>query len=197
MPFSIVFDSTNQPELEDSTDSPRLKKRPDFLCILINEQAINPQESQVTYTLECKRLGQAESSWVLNENYSEFGMRRFMEADHSYAKGCSSATLIGYVQNMELDDVLAEVNSHAEARKIPSLTRAAKSWVKKGVTDLSNQLPRDFSSEDIHLNHAWVDLRHCAFEKPVQKAAVTITKKTAKTKRTGKNSTRKSAKKKT
>lgn len=166
IPFFIDFDSTNQPEPDDVADSRRLKKRPDFACKLTNEQAPDEFSSQIVFSLECKRLGQAEPNWVLNENYSEYGMLRFMQADHSYAKGCSSAIMIGYVQNMEPDDVLTDVNRHAGTRNIPSLFRAAASWAAKDVTYLSNRLARDFTAEPLDMSHLWVDLRHCTFSKP-------------------------------
>src|SRR5580704_15428108 len=70
IPFFILFDSTNQPESDDTVESRRLKKRPDFACVLTDEQAPDSRESRIIYSLECKRLGQNEKSWVLNENYS-------------------------------------------------------------------------------------------------------------------------------
>jgi hypothetical protein len=167
LPFAIIPDSTNQPEPDDSARSRRIKKRPDFCCIMKNEQAEDFRQSQVNYYLECKRLGQAEGKWVLNENYSEHGMTRFMRTDWGYGKGCASAAMIGYMQNMEPDTVLEEVNSHAVTRTIPSLMRAATAWVARNVTYLSQSgLTREFDTNPIQLSHFWMDLRHCQFDIP-------------------------------
>ena len=196
IPFFILFDSTNQPEPDDTADSRRLKKRPDFGCALTDEQAPDARSSQLIYWVECKRLGRAEASWALNANYSEHGMLRFTRAGHGYAKGCSSAPMIGYMQNMEPDDVLTEVNGHAAARSIPSLAKAATAWVEKDVTELSNQLMREFVADPLDVNHLWVDLRHCTFEKP-QKVVATRRKAASKRKKHRKTTARKKRTRKT
>jgi hypothetical protein len=165
LPFVIEFDSTNQPVLDDVVRSRRLKKRPDFACAMTNPQSPDPRQSQIRYSLECKRLGAAEAKWILNENYSENGLLRFVKQDHAYAKGCESAAMIGYLQNMEPDDVLHEVNRGTSQRKLPSLKKAATGWIAKRVTRLSQEpMVREFDPVSITIQHIWVDLRHCAFE---------------------------------
>jgi|GEM_PF-2703732 len=167
IPFAIIPDSTNQPEPDDSARSKRLKKRPDFSCILNNPQEADFRKSQASYNLECKRLGNAEGNWVLNENYSEHGMQRFVHESWLYAKGCPSATMIGYLQNMAPEDVLVEVNSNSASRGLPSLSMAAASWAARGVTPLSKPtLSRPAGQTHIQLGHLWVDLRHCVFDVP-------------------------------
>lgn len=180
IPFVIMFDATNQPEYDDAADSRHLKKRPDFGCLLTNEQATDFRLSQISYWLECKRLGAAEANWVLNENYAERGMLRFMRSEHSYAKGCSSASMIGYIQNMDGNDLLTEVNAFAAERTIPSLTKAAAAWADKHVTQLTNQLKRQFDPKPIDMNHLWIDLRHCKFTRPSPKPTATKTEKNSK-----------------
>jgi hypothetical protein len=144
-----------------------MKKRPDFRCTMKNAQAEDFRQSQVNYYLECKRLCKAEKNWIFTENYSEHGMLRFVRTEWGYGKGCTSATMIGYVQNMEPDDVLREVNTHAASRSIPSLTRAATEWVTRNLTCISQlPLPRKFDTNPIQLYHFWMDLRHCRFELP-------------------------------
>ncbi len=166
IPFAIMFDSTNQPEPDDVFRSRRLRKRPDFGCIITDSQAADFRQAQIGYYLECKRLGKAEGSWILNENYCEHGLCRFMREESGYAKGCASAAMIGYMQNMAPEGVLAEVNSFASERGIPSLSRAAAAWAAKDVTRLSQApLNRAFGTSPIQLSHFWIDLRHCEFEK--------------------------------
>jgi hypothetical protein len=181
IPFFILFDSTNQPLADDTVRSKRLKKRPDFACVLTDEQAQTSHKSRIIYSLECKRLGNAEAGWVLNENYSEYGIRRFIQADHSYAKDCDSAAMIGYMQNMEPDCVLVEVNSFSGARKIPSLAKAAAAWASQKVTRLNQkELTREWEASSLLLHHLWIDLRHCTFEKPPSNAVSAVPRAKAK-----------------
>lgn len=165
MPFSILAETTNQPEPDDSARSARMKKRPDFSCIIKNPQAADFRKSQVFYYLECKRLGNAIPNWVFNENYAEHGVTRFVHLNWQYAKGCESATMIGYLQNMAPNTVLTEVNAAAAPRGLPSLQRAAANWAAQGVTPLSQPaLTRTFVATQFQLGHLWVDLRHCQFK---------------------------------
>jgi hypothetical protein len=167
IPFSIMTDTTNQPEPDDSARSKRMKKRPDFSCVLNNSQEADFRKSQAIYSLECKRLGNPERDWILNQNYAEYGMLRFTQEDWQYAKGCVSATMIGYLQNMAPNAVLNEVNNNATLRGLPSLQRASASWVAQGVTSLSQAaLNRTFVPTQFQLGHLWVDLQHCHFNIP-------------------------------
>lgn len=161
IPFSILFDSTSQPEPDDVARASRLRKRPDFNCVVTNPQARSHLTSQVNYYLECKRLGEAEGTWVLNENYSEHGMNRFVHVDWQYAKGCLSGTMVGYIQNMDPNAILTEVNAYARTRRLPSLIQAAADWAVRDVTQLySTSLTRTFQPNVFSLGHLWVDIRH-------------------------------------
>ena len=142
-----------------------MKKRPDFACMLKDLQAKNFKSSQITYFVECKRLGIPENKLVFNSLYSEKGIARFISVEHQYAKNCPSASMIGYIQNMEPDNILTEVNKFAKVRSVLSLTKAAAAWATD-VTRVS-QLPlsRHFDTTKIQLTHFWVDLRKCKFDR--------------------------------
>ncbi len=72
--------------------------------------------------------------------------------------------MIGYVQSMSDVDLLKEVNGHAKARTIPSLSKAATAWAAKTVTQLGQDpLARDFDPTPIQLHHLWLDLRQMTF----------------------------------
>lgn len=160
--FTIHHDRTNPPEPDDSALSARLRKRPDFVCAIKDMQAADYRRSQVSYGIECKRLGKMEDGLVFNDLYSEKGISRFMTVEHQYAKGCASASMIGYLQDMDPDTVFDEVVKFSRNRSIPSLVKAAMGWANKTVTLLSQpSLDRTFAPNDpIRLHHYWVDLRH-------------------------------------
>src|SRR5690554_6303962 len=68
------------------------------------------------FVVECKRLGPPSSpSWKLNENYVRNGVRRFITSPHEYGKDEDAAGMVGYLQGMEFDEVLKEVNMAAKA----------------------------------------------------------------------------------
>lgn len=169
MPFTILFDSTSQPEPDDVTRAQRLQKRPDFDCVLMNPQALDHRASQINYYVECKRLGNPVATWVLNDNYTNHGIERFVNAEWEYAKGYRSAAMVGYLESSTGSTVLNEVNTQAAAKGVPSLTLAAGAWVVKGITPLSQTaMKRSFHPSPFTLHHLWVDLCHWKFVTPKQ-----------------------------
>ncbi len=160
-PMCVVLDAANQPEPDDVGDAPRLCKIPDFQCVLFNNVAKTPQDAQVLYVLECKRLGKPErSDWRFNENYTCHGIVRFRDAGHAYAKGFASAAMIGYLQSMQPKDVLCEVNAVAKAAGFPEIL-PPKKWRAGQVIRLGPQtFHRDFPVESFMLHHLWADLRY-------------------------------------
>jgi hypothetical protein len=165
LPFNVFFDGRSQPEPDDASGDSRLLKRPDFTWLLFNQQAGDPLRSEMKYYTECKRLGSPESGRMFNDLYSGEGIARFTSEEHAYAKGCRSASMIGYLQTMEPDEVLADVNTYATDRSIPSLSRAAATWFAKDVNRLTQTpLNRQFDPAPLQLTHFWIDLRASAFD---------------------------------
>lgn len=165
--FGIILEGTSQPTPDDQARAARLTKRPDLTCLVVNAQAASLEESQLCYYLECKRLGMPVNAWVFNENYSEHGIRRFVDHDWEYAKGCQSGAMIGYVENMAPNDILNEVNVGSNSRQLPSLSIAAQQWAVGSVNPLNQAaLTRGCSPTEFTLRHFWVDLRNCQFVSP-------------------------------
>ena len=119
------------------------------------------------YYTECKRLGSSDGGRVFNDLYAGKGISRFLTEEHAYGKGCKSASMIGYMQTMEPDDILREVNEFASRRTIPSLSRIGKAWQDKAASRLTQDpLERQFAPTKIQITHYWIDLRHCTFDVP-------------------------------
>jgi hypothetical protein len=123
--FTIHHDSTNPPQPNDNALSARLRKRPDFICAIKDMQVKDFRHSQVSYGIECKRLGKMEDGLVFNDLYSDKGISRFMTDEHQYAKGCPSASMVGYLQDMDPDTVFDEVVAFSRNRALRGLV-----WVK-------------------------------------------------------------------
>jgi len=154
---NIYYECANQPVVEDKNRAARERKRPDFMCGLVDAQA----EADLFFVLECKRLGQPSSSgWILNENYTKHGVLRFVNPDWGYGEGATSGAMIGYCQTMSSGDILKEVNGYGKKVAAPSIHREADEWISRGVTRLNQTLDRKASPSPFRLRHLWVDLRH-------------------------------------
>ncbi len=100
-----------QPVLDCELTGGKKRKRPDFTCKLVNPWAISSEGHEISFHIECKRLGlPTSSSWVLNRNYVTKGMQRFDYGSHEYGKRASSGMMIGYLIDMEPEKVLKDVN---------------------------------------------------------------------------------------
>jgi hypothetical protein len=161
----ILAQVTNQPLPEDEYRAKRLEKRPDFACGYHDDALPNDafEEADCVYTIECKRLGAPSSaSWHLNRNYVEHGIARFDHPDWGYAEGSWSGMLVGFMQTMEPDAILAEVNSHISP--FPALALPTNGWLPKTLTVLDAHLfDRRVRPSPFTLNHFWIDIRHCNF----------------------------------
>lgn len=161
----ILTQVTNQPLADDEYRAKRLEKRPDLSCGYHDDSVPEDafEEADFLYTVECKRLGTPSSaSWVFNSNYVEHGITRFEHPDWGYAEGSASGLMVGFMQSMEPDDILAEVNRHI--LPFPAIRRPATGWHVKGLTVLApHSFDRRIHLTPFRLNHLWIDLRHCEF----------------------------------
>lgn len=150
----------NPPYQGDKEPAEREKKKPDFYWQLIDHQA-DEENCERRFVLECKRLGKpSSSSWVLNKNYVNEGIRRFISSPHEYSKGDDSCGMIGYVQNMELQEILDEVNVEAAAcSETISPLILSSGWQEGGISEMGHDLERSFPISPIRMYHFWVDVR--------------------------------------
>ena len=156
----FVWEAQNQPLTDDKTRAAREHKRPDFQCGFVNLQESDDDRASMFYTIECKRLGTRVGQRVLNVIYVKEGVLRFVTEEHSYGKATPSGAMIGYVQSMELDDILGEVNAASKKSSLPSIVRADAAWREDAVTRLDHTLTRPSSLlSPFDLRHLWVDIR--------------------------------------
>ncbi len=163
-----VWEAQNQPLIDDETRAPREDKRPDFQCGFVNLQESDDDRASMFYTIECKRLGRPASRWIFNVNYVENGVLRFTTEEHGYGKATSSGVMIGYLQNMEPDDVLGEVNAAGEGRSLPPIILSDGGWGRDGVSRLNHTLTRPARLHSpFDLRHLWLDIRSPKKQKSV------------------------------
>ncbi len=164
LPFPPEWEKPKQPASETELGQSKKAKRPDFSCLFRNHAAQSAEDAYLDYHSECKRLGKPSSpSWNFNENYVTEGVHRFLEAEHGYGKGTYSGAMIGYVQNMRLQSIIEEVNSHIVSSphpQIPLLSFLQDEFDNEGIVKTSQQLNRtNVWPSPFELRHLWVDLR--------------------------------------
>ncbi len=153
-----VFQSQNQPDHNLPEGNEAERKKPDFLWQWYDKSEEVDYNRYKEYAIECKRLGNPPPQFC--RLYIAEGVCRFINLEHSYSKYSPSGTMIGYVQSMELKNVLAEVNKEAFNRNIPAIKLSPKGWKEKGVSRLEHEfnrpkvLPTHFT-----LRHFWLDLQ--------------------------------------
>jgi hypothetical protein len=149
----------NQPDPSDEARATREQKRPDFQWIYLDKYESDSSRSSKQFVVECKRLGKpVRSDWVLNANYVNHGVRRFRETGWAYAKRFASGAMIGYMQSMELDDVLGEVNAELRKNSLSDIA-CKRGWRPSDVSHLEHSFDRPFEVSPFSLKHLWVDLR--------------------------------------
>jgi len=154
-----IYEGNNQPDASDEERAAREGKRPDFQFGFVDHQEPDPDASAKQYVVECKRLGESgRSDWVLNRNYIEHGVLRFHDEEYGYGKSRSSGAMVGYVQNSSADQILAEVNQAATARKIARITLSRQGWERGDVSTLTHRFDRAVRPTPFNLHHLWLDL---------------------------------------
>ena len=157
------------------------QKIPDFKWQFRNHSARDPAKSFIHYEIECKRLGSPTSSnWILNENYVKHGIFRFVNVDWCYGKLSRSGAMIGYIQNMNENDILIEVNNAALAACLTEIILSTDGWKTGDVSRLEQRLVRpDVPPTPFDLRHLWVDLRHHYKDTPTKSKNKSRRKRTA------------------
>lgn len=153
------FDANNCPDADDKERAARENKRPDFTFGFYDNLEADPDRSARFFVAECKRLGAPSKSWKFNENYVCNGVKRFVEPAWGYGKSAKSGAMIGYVQSMQLVDILGEVNKKGEQNRLPAINLSGR-WKEGAVSRLEQILTRlQVSPASFYLHHVWVDLR--------------------------------------
>ncbi len=156
------LDAKNAPHADDVEGEEREKNFPDLSWNIIDHSA-DSEHCNRNFALECKRLGLPTSpSHILNREYVEEGLHRFIAEEKGYGKGCESGAMVAYIENMKFEDILRQVNEYIAAKALAStLTPSAMGWQHQGVTIFNHVLVRSFLPSIFSLEHFWLDLRDC------------------------------------
>jgi hypothetical protein len=159
--FSVLIEAPNQPSLNGGHNPQSERKKPDIQFTWVNPQETDVSKYQREYTVECKRLGEPLNGRCLCEEYVTKGINRFVTPEHSYANGCPSGVMVGYVQNWEPQEILVEVNSYTIANHLAQIQLQKSGWQVGGITELDHTLNRNaVYPSNFLLYHFWADFRN-------------------------------------
>jgi hypothetical protein len=135
-------------------------KRPDFTCILFNNDALKMEDREIPLNIECKLVGNPTSkSWILNKNYVTNGLQRFDSKTHEYGKRAKSGMMIGYIISNKPEDNNKEVNEYKNTllTYFPDIFFNFNSEL---VSETDQSVQRKVvPPQEFKLIHLWVDLR--------------------------------------
>jgi hypothetical protein len=133
----------------------KIRKRPDFTCSFLNSLADSPETYEISFDIECKRLGGKKGSWDLNQNYIDNGIKRFDSSDHEYGKRAPSGMMIGYIVDMEESAILKDVNKYL-SKTMPELNFKFADKVVSYAQCFNRKHIRPIEFKLLHL---WADLK--------------------------------------
>lgn len=172
-----AYEAKNPPHYRDKRKAKRENNIPDLSWCIIDHNA-SYRDWNRNFALECKRLGiKTEAGFVFNEQYVIEGILRFSLEEKGYAKGCETSAMAGYIQNMEFDEILQQINLYLSIREpsIPPISLSTDGWQKQGVSYLSHTFDRSYEPAKFLLQHFWVDMKDCAFiEAPPKRKEKTL-----------------------
>ena len=151
-----VYEARNQPDLKSLVQEKREHKRPDFQWIISDNTEIDYKKSSKQFVLECKRLGTPLGSRIFNQEYIHNGVKRFVTEEHGYARGVESSAMLGYIQSMEIFDILSEVNFCASQIQQEQLSQIETTEL---TVFLTHEVKLEYSDDKLRLEHIWVDLK--------------------------------------
>jgi len=152
-PSVVVPEGRNPPAATDDERVAREHKIPDLYWAYIDPLVEDPNEAAQQFVVECKRLANPTRDWIYTSEYVDSGVARFVTIEHSYGKGMASGAMVGYLQDIPIDDALREVNARTKTHSIPPLVLNAR--VGDTEADLGHDLVRSFAQSPFHLTHVW------------------------------------------
>lgn len=151
-----MYEARNQPFHDDKKRTAREHKTPDFQWPITDISETDPAKSSKQFVLECKRLGTPTGTWIFNENYVHNGVKRFVSEEHGYARGVKSSAMLGYVQSMEVFDILSEVNVCISKIQQNHLQKTGN---KELTVFMSHEVKLEYSNDRLRLEHIWLDIK--------------------------------------
>ena len=147
----VVYEGRNLPAASDHERAEREFKIPDFYWAFIDPLANDPDDSCKQFVVECKRLTNPFARYT--GEYVKSGIVRFINVRHGYGKGMKSGAMVGYLQDVLIDAVIAGVNAVAIGESITGLVVQNRNGELDA--ELTHEVTRSFAVSPFQLTHAW------------------------------------------
>jgi hypothetical protein len=149
----VVPEGRNPPVDSDAQRTPRENKIPDFYWAYVDYLDPDPEAVAYQFVVECKRLTAATKDWHYVARYVHSGILRFVTEEHGYGKGTSSGAMLAYLQDIDSDKALRDVNELVSAAGLSIL--AIRDCSTGARTELDHRLDRPFPESPFLLAHMW------------------------------------------
>ncbi len=155
-----IWEAPIPPVNENELQGGKKRKRPDFTCYYFNAYANSPDQQEIPFHVECKRLGSSTfPSWNLNENYVVYGIKRFDCSTHQYGQRSPVGMMIGYIINMTPPEIETEVNRY-QKKHLPHCPDIAFMFDTNAPFKTHQHIQRSsVEPAQFQLIHLWADLR--------------------------------------
>ena len=147
----VVPEGKNPPAASDEERARREFKIPDFYWAFIDPLADDPDDASKQFVVECKRLTNPVTRY--SQEYVRSGIARFIGLGHGYGKGMKSGAMVGYLQEVFLDDALTHVNGVAVEDNINTL--ALRTRDGENGAELDHSVARPIPVTPYRLTHIW------------------------------------------
>ena len=147
----VVPEGRNPPAPSDQERAEREFKIPDFYWAYIDPLANDPNDASKQFVVECKRLTNPIARYT--REYVKSGIARFINVGHGYGKGMKSGAMVGYLQEVLLDEALSEVNNVTNRDAITALTVRSRNG--EADAECHHDLVRPIPMSPFHLTHVW------------------------------------------
>ncbi len=111
-----TFQSNIQPNPKNKVKVKSEDKRPDFLWSHIDY--VN--RKRLDFHIECKRL-RPDKTYHCRE-YVMSGILRFITEEWSYGVDCENGLMIGYIENLTIDECIQKISEYLAANDIPAMS---------------------------------------------------------------------------
>lgn len=164
--WSLNPNSENPPRTKNEIGQEWTRKKPDFKWTLSDLQEEESVKAIREYTIECKRLKtKTKAGWNFINEYIVSGIIRFISIEHRYGMGTTSGAMIGYIQNMEHDEILEKINKKildTKEYQIPVIKFPKHCQNTDSIERGKHTLHRGkIYPSDFDLCHIWVKLENC------------------------------------
>jgi len=154
----LPFYEAQNPPTPDTEDSASEQKIPDLSWRYMDHQERDPRRSVRSFAIECKRLGSpSRAGWNFNLHYVRDGVRRFIDCEWQYGRDVASGAMVGYIESLPPEEIVAEVNRELIQMEVPALD--LPEGAHGSLAEMAHSFSRPFPLSPFRLVHLWIDIR--------------------------------------